>query len=194
MKAPPMPPVSRQMRARTREHGFSMLEVMVAVLILSFGLLGLAGLQALSLKSNVSAAQRSIATQLAYDMADRMRANQASVLSGDYNYAQYSGTGVAGTNTTACLSVSGCTSTQLAQEDVYEWNQQICLQLPQSTACNTTGPWGVVCLDSTPNDGTPASPACDGVAGASWVAKVWWIDDRNDPTLPLKRWVTTFTP
>jgi type IV pilus assembly protein PilV len=141
MKAPPMP---RQMRTRPRELGFSMLEVMVAVLILSFGLLGLAGLQALSLKSNVSAAQRTIATQLAYDIADRMRANQASVLSGDYNYAQYSGTGAAGTNTTSCASTGGCTSTQLAQEDVFEWNQQICAQLPQSTACNATGPWGVV--------------------------------------------------
>jgi type IV pilus assembly protein PilV len=188
------PPAIRRSRARSREAGFSMLEVMVAVLILSFGLLGLAGLQALSLKSNVSAAQRTIATQLAYDIADRMRANQASVLSGDYNYASYSVSSVSGQTTSNCLTTTGCSSTQLAQEDVYEWNQQICLQLPQSTACNTSGPWGVVCLDSTPNDGTPSSPACDGAAGAPWVAKVWWIDDRNDPTLPLKRWVTTFNP
>ena len=182
------------MRVRSREPGFSILEVLVAVLILSVGLLGLAGLQTLSLKSNVSAAQRSIATQLAYDMSDRMRANQASVLSGDYNYASYSVSNAAGTNTTACASAAGCTSSQLAQEDVYEWNQQICAQLPQSTACTASGPWGVVCLDSTPNDGTPASPACDGVAGAPYVVKIWWIDDRNNPALPLKQWVTTFTP
>jgi type IV pilus assembly protein PilV len=194
MTLSPMPFMNRPLRARSRERGFSMLEVMVAVLILSFGLLGLAGLQALSLKSNVSAAQRTIATQLAYDMADRMRANLASVLTGDYNYASYSVSNVAGQTTSACLTTTGCSSTQLAQEDVYEWNQQICLQLPQSTACTASGPWGVVCLDSTPNDGTPASPACDGAAGAPWVAKVWWIDDRNDSTLPLKRWVTTFTP
>ena len=93
------------------------------------------------------------------------------------------------------MTTTGCNSTQLAQEDIYEWNQQICAQLPQSTTCAVAnGPWGVVCADSTPNDGTPAAPACDGAAGAPYVVKIWWIDDRNDPTVPLKRWVTTFTP
>ena len=171
-----------------------MLEVMIAVLVVSLGLLGLAGLQSIGLKNNTAASQRTVATMLAYEMADRMRANLASVLALDYNYPNYSGTNVAGQTTASCLSLTGCTSTQLALEDLYEWNQQICTQLPQSTACTAAGPWGVVCIDSTPNDGTPAAPLCDNVPGASYVIKIWWLEDRNDPTLPVKRWVTSFMP
>jgi len=183
-------------RSVTRQHGFSMLEVMIAVLVVSLGLLGLAGLQTVGLRNNSSASQRTVATALAYEMADRMRANFASVLAGDYNYPNYSATASAGQTTANCLNTTGCTSTQLALEDLYEWNQQICAQLPQSTSCSAggAGPWGVVCVDSTPNDGTPAAPACDNVAGGSYVIKIWWLEDRNNPAIPLKLWVTSFQP
>lgn len=189
-----MPCTVRRRPMSPRERGFSLLEVMIAVLIVSVGLLGLAGLQALALKNNTSASQRTIATQLAYDMTDRMRANFAAVLSGDYVYAIYSATNVAGQTTASCLTTAGCTSTQMAQEDIYEWNQQVCLQLPQSTACTAAGPWAVVCIDSTPVDGTPGAPACDGVAGAPYVVKIWWVEDRNVAGAPLKQWVTSFQP
>jgi type IV pilus assembly protein PilV len=194
MKAPAMSPARRNWKAAKRNQGFSMLEVMVAVLVVSLGLLGLSGLQTVGLRNNASAGQRTIATQLAYDMADRMRANFASVIAGDYNYVNYSGTNAAGQTTANCLNTTGCTAQQLAFEDIYEWNQQICSQLPQSTLCTASGPWGVVCLDSTPNDGTPASPACDGVSGAPYVIKIWWLEDRNNPGLPLKQWTTSFVP
>lgn len=176
------------------QRGFSMLEVLITVFVISLGLLGLAGLQSVGLKSNVTASQRTIATQLAYDMTDRMRANSISALTGDYNYANYSVAGVSGVNTAACTSAAGCSSIQLAQEDIYEWNQQICAQLPQSSACTAAGPWGVVCVDSSPNDGTPAAPACDNAAGAPYVIKIWWLEDRDNPAQPLKQWTTSFQP
>lgn len=184
-----------------RAHGFTMLEVLVAILVLSLGLLGLAGLQTLGLRNNTASAQRTIATQLAYDISDRMRANYNSVISGDYNYSSYSGApaGVSafasGINATTCVP-GVCTSLRVAQQDLYDWNQQICLQLPQTTSscAVANGPWGVVCRDSTPNDGTPALPACDNVAGAPYVIKIWWIEDRNNPTLAAKQWVTSFQP
>ena len=70
---------------RTMTAGFSLLEVLIALLVLSVGLLGLAALQANTLQFNQSAYLRSQATSLAYDMADRMRANREAALNGDYN-------------------------------------------------------------------------------------------------------------
>lgn len=58
-----------------RQRGVSLLEVLISVVVLSIGLLGLAGLQAVSLKNNTSAYQRGLATMLAYDVIDRMRAD-----------------------------------------------------------------------------------------------------------------------
>ena len=185
-----------------------MLEVLVAILVLCLGLLGLAGLQTVGLRNNTGSAQRTIATQLAYDMADRMRANNASVLQGDYNYANYAlqadgrtvAAAPAGVNTAACFnpatSPNNCQAQNLAYQDLYDWNQQICAQLPQTSSCTAspTTPWGIICLDSTPADGTPGSPACDNVAGAPYVIKIWWIEDRNNPTLALKLWTTSFQP
>ena len=60
-----------------------MIEVLVTVLILAIGLLGLAGLQSTSLRSNHSAMLRSQATVLAYDIADRLRANRPEALTGN---------------------------------------------------------------------------------------------------------------
>ena len=58
------------------QQGFTLLEVLIALLVLSIGLLGLAALQTTGLRSNQMANMRTVATQLAYDIADRMRANE----------------------------------------------------------------------------------------------------------------------
>lgn len=69
----------------SRQTGSSLLEVLIAVVILAFGLLGLAGLQATSVKSSHSAYQRSQATLLAYDIVDRMRAARAAAIAGRFD-------------------------------------------------------------------------------------------------------------
>ena len=58
-----------------KNTGFTLIEVLIAMLVLAVGLLGLAALQASSLRNAQSAYNRSLATELAYDLADRMRAN-----------------------------------------------------------------------------------------------------------------------
>jgi type IV pilus assembly protein PilV len=67
------------------QQGFTLLEILVAIVVLSIGLLGLAALQAVSLNNNQIAYYRSIASQQAYDMADRIRANSVGVAAGNYN-------------------------------------------------------------------------------------------------------------
>jgi type IV pilus assembly protein PilV len=75
---------------RIREQstrGFTLIEVLVALVVLSIGLLGIASLQLSSLRWNHGASLRSQATLLAYDIVDRMRANQIAATGGDYDIA-----------------------------------------------------------------------------------------------------------
>jgi type IV pilus assembly protein PilV len=95
-------------------RGFTLLEVLVAVLVLSIGLLGLAGLMASSLKNSHSAYQRTQATWLAYDMLDRMRANRAVALALGYNLALGADPGGSG----------------LAADDLSEWDTALADTLP----------------------------------------------------------------
>lgn len=67
------------------QRGATLIEVLITILVLSVGLLGMAGLQALSIQSNHSAYYRSQATFLAYDMSERMRTNRNDALSGKYD-------------------------------------------------------------------------------------------------------------
>ncbi|MGE6528925.1 type IV pilus modification protein PilV [Pseudomonas sp. NPDC077382] len=64
--------------AKTHSRGFTLVEVMVALVILAIGLLGMATLMMNSLQSNESAYSRSQATLMAYDILDRMRANKVA--------------------------------------------------------------------------------------------------------------------
>lgn len=119
--------------ASGRDDGFTMLEVLIAIVVLSIGLLGLAGLQATGLRNNQGAALRSIAIQQAYDMADRMRGNPGSVANGLY----YNTAGAADAN---CNTVTGCSPASMAANDVFEWNRANANLLPGGQGTITAGP------------------------------------------------------
>jgi len=68
-----------------RQRGASLIEVLVALLLLSLGLLGMSALQINALQNSHSSLQRSQATMLAHFMMDAMRANAAAARNGDYN-------------------------------------------------------------------------------------------------------------
>lgn len=181
------------------QSGFTMIEVLIAVLVLSIGLLGLAGLQAASLHNNHSAYLRSQATLLAYGIADRMRANQvrSHVFSSGGSYGCGTiATGISINNCSYLMNAyttpsavsscnsSGCSTANMAQNDLYEWETTLSRELPNGK--------GVVCLDSTPDDGTPAAPACSG-GGDVYAIKIWWTDSR-DPAAPPQLFATAFRP
>lgn len=93
-----------------RAAGFTLLEVLVATFILAIGLLGVASLQATSIRNNQSAYLRSQATILAYDIIERMRANSTLAKNGSYSIAigtSGSGSGMALTDTTDWKTVLG---------------------------------------------------------------------------------------
>jgi type IV pilus assembly protein PilV len=177
----PHPPKAAAKALRlSRQSGFTLVEILIALLVLSIGLLGLAGLQTAGLRANHSANLRTQATLLAYDMTDRMRANREGYEDGDYNdptATQHSG----------CGTVTGCTPAQMAEQDRYEWDERVAEALPQGV--------GVVCLDNSPDDGDDlASDGCSG-SGNTYAVKLWWVDEFDadgDPV--MRRFATGFQP
>lgn len=63
-------------KRKSRMQGFTLIEILVAIVLLSFGLLGMVGIQALALKSNTDAKQQSTAVQMAGELSDMMRGNK----------------------------------------------------------------------------------------------------------------------
>lgn len=119
-----------------RQRGFSLIEVLVALLVLSIGLLGLAALQTTSLQFNTGSYHRTQATFLAYDIIDRMRANIDVVADSDGNaYDQPTSTDV--TMSTDC-DTAICTSAQLAIYDVRKWYERAVVTLPGAAASPPT--------------------------------------------------------
>jgi type IV pilus assembly protein PilV len=97
-----------------RQGGFSMLEVLIALVVTSIGLLGLAALQGTSLKLNHGSFLRTQATQFANDLADRMRANRVAALDDDYD-----------------LNFDGTpTGTTVAATDLIQWRATLARELP----------------------------------------------------------------
>jgi len=140
------------------QMGFSLIEVLVALLILSFGLLGLAALQTIGLKYNHESYQRTQAVLQAYDIIDRIRANNAARAAGSYNnVALGDKPNISGINCS-----TGCTPAQLASFDINKWNTANENLLKQGR--------GAVCLGTFNSDLTAC--AAGGTifrVGVSWV-------------------------
>ncbi len=182
--------------------GFTLVEILIAVVVFSVGLLGLANLQIMSLKLSHDSLLRSTATVLAKDMAERIRANVLQASLGTASpYNNPAGSATANPN---CLSkdASGgsidgsCSQSEMAAHDFYEWNSH--LQGRTATAWHPAvkgklpAGQGIVCIDSTPNDGAPppGDPLCDNispVAGKNiFTIKIWW-SERKDAANPASR-------
>lgn len=114
--------------ARRGCRGLTLVEILVALVVLSVGLLGLAAMQTTSVKFTTSAYQRTQATALAYDLIDRMRGNRLAALNNDYNVAFQS-------PVPACGAFDG-TGT-LRDQDIKAWRNAIACRLPQGTGSVT---------------------------------------------------------
>lgn len=117
--------------------GFSLLEVLIALVILSVGLLGIAALISTALKSNGSAYMRTQATAQAYNIIDRMRANYPGALNLDYNTPMPATAAPSGS--TACTgSGASCGSSALAAYDISQWEYDLATHLPQGRGSVTS--------------------------------------------------------
>lgn len=109
---------ARKQAAAVRRHGgFSLIELLVAVLVMGIGVLGVTALQMVSLQNNRGALERGEAVQLAYDMMDRIRANP-----GGGNYAI--GLTAAPPAANDCVA-NNCSSAQIVAFDQASWKCQL---------------------------------------------------------------------
>lgn len=117
------------------QRGAALLEAMIAILILSFGLLGMVGMQTAAVKYEQNSWARSAVSSLASDMADRIRANPdvaSTAYSGTSTYAAERtamSDGSAFTVTTDC-GATACTPAQLAAYDAARWRRALNDQIP----------------------------------------------------------------
>lgn len=151
-------------RQAPRQHGFTLAEVLVTLAIFAFGMLGVAGMQLSSLGSMDGAQHRSVATLKAGELAERMRANPGAGYAGMEPADHECHTAHFGKRNEP---PADCTPAQMAADDLQDWSEELAGSLPQGK--------GTVCIDSTPQDGTPAAPACDG-SGSVIAIKVWWTE------------------
>lgn len=122
MDAPARPSRRPPAVACPRCRGLTLVEILVALLVLSIGLLGLAGLQTLSLRFNTTAYYRTQATALAYGLADRMRANRNAALAGEYDAALVTPAPTCDEDPTLDGSVP--------QNDIVVWRMALACRLP----------------------------------------------------------------
>jgi type IV pilus assembly protein PilV len=140
------PPVSTQ-------QGVGLIEVLVALLMISIGVLGLTALQANGLKNNREAYYRTQATVLAYDIIDRMRANSDQI-------ALYTAGANPVSNVSGIRCTSACSTAAIVTNDLLDWQGDLAAQLPAGdgtiTAIGINGAFNVT-VSWTDNDNNTMS-------------------------------------
>ena len=126
--------IIKDIRAGRNQRGFSLVEVLIALIIMSVGMLGIAGLYVQSMQAGRTSLFRHHAVTLAGDVADRIRANPTAEVA-------YTGVGV----DFSCVAAGiNCNPVEMASTDILLWSQQANESLPNGTVVvgfdNTTAP------------------------------------------------------
>lgn len=106
------------------QRGFTLIESLVAMVVISVGMLGIAAMYVEGLRAGRTSVYRAVAVELASDMADRIRSNPNA----DGAYAG------AGANNNCVNGANDCTPAQLAADDLFWWEQSVGARLPGGAA------------------------------------------------------------
>lgn len=159
---------------RGLQRGMTMIESLVAIVVLSFGMLGVVGLQAAALQSNKEARYQSSAVRLARELGELLRGNKdvaiATTSSANPYLVEYTGT--LPTTTANCFTAACTTTLQVAQFQIREWLARVADELPGARVS--------VCIDDASFDsgGLPVW-GCSG-SGGTVVVKIGWTQATTD--------------
>lgn len=166
-----------------RHQGFTLVEVLVAIVVFSFGLLGMVGLQAAAMQANRESRMQNQATALARELAEMMRGNKnVAILSTNNPYlGEFAVGSLALASPAYCLSVAnvenGCTTTAaVASAQMTDWLARVDAALPGARVS--------VCLDSAPYDSSGMPQWTCNATGANEIAfiKIGWTQGATDRT------------
>ncbi|WP_210396391.1 type IV pilus modification protein PilV [Motiliproteus sediminis] len=107
--------------SRSSQRGVSMMEVLIALVLLTTALLGATALQLTGLQNNRSAYYRSQASLLAYDFADRIRVNAGYALADSTRYEVDTASPAVPSATSCAPTLNGCSDSQIRDIDLREW-------------------------------------------------------------------------
>ena len=164
------------------QSGFSLIEVLVAIVVLSLGMLGAVGMQTTALQANKEARSQAVATTFARELAEKMRGNHAvAIQTTAANNPYLFDTTLTGTSSVAAFTANcfttttGCSAAEEAAWDVADWQGRVLAALPT--------PRVKVCFDATPFDsaGKP-SWSCSN-SGDVAVLKMSWTRNNTAGTL-----------
>ncbi len=149
--------------------GFSLIEILVSLVVLSIGLMGLAGLQLASLKGSNDAHYRTQASLLIMDLADRMRANQQGVALGEYR-TNFQGALNCNTAPTPNCATDDCSEKQLADFDKVR------------IACGVKRllPSGILSVNCKNNDCKASDLGLDTQLNKTHTLKISWREQKNN--------------
>ncbi|NOX76101.1 MAG: type IV pilus modification protein PilV [Gammaproteobacteria bacterium] len=169
-----------------RPSGFTLIEVLVTLVILSIGLLGLAGLQISGLHANMDSEQQSKATMMADDIIERMRANPLGVIAGSYAVVD-SATQDCNRNPPApfcsnfnsgggAQDATDCTPMQMAAFDAWIWTcgMPVASGVQRNGVKNqlNSGTATIQCTDANGADGDPCSPGSSYTISVNWTGRM----------------------
>lgn len=167
---------SKQPR-RASARGFSLIEVLVSIVILSFGVLGMVGMQVAALQSNRDARLQSAGVRLAREAAELMRDNKevsvTTTTTANPFLVTFTGT-LPTASTEDCFAVSCTTPFNIAQYNIREWIGRVNTELP--------GAQIKICYDTQPYDsaGIPQWTCTD--TGTVIVVKLGWTRGSTNKT------------
>jgi len=144
------------------QQGVTLMEVLIAIVVLSFGLLGMLGMLMNGLKMTSSSHYRTIAAQQLTAMADMINANPSLI--GTYANA----TPMTPSVTAPCFT-TGCTTAELPPTDYRLWQANLAALLPSGT--------GILCLDASPADGNSGAFACSNTDRPT--VKICWNENAR---------------
>jgi type IV pilus assembly protein PilV len=162
-----------------RQQGVTLIEILVAMLVFSVGLLGASGMMAMAARTNHAGYLRTQVALLAQNMAERMRANPIGVWNGRYDGTYPDGS--------AQECAGGCTPAQRALYDRQRWSSQLRSFLPAGAVAS------IACRQEAGHTPAPEQILLSPPYGGQCAMTIAW-PEQDTPQVPTQTFAWEFQP